>query len=106
MTRYTRARFSLLAAAGVLALGTSPTLAQDANALPEARPDSPESQQGEAKEEKLICRTEKVIGSRAKKRKTCLTRAQWEEVARRGNAFARSVVESGRTGMWDVPPGG
>ena len=45
------------------------------------------------------CRTESVIGSRAKKRKVCMTNAQWAEVARNGNERANKLVESGRAGM-------
>ena len=41
----------------------------------------------------IRCRTESVIGSRAKKRKVCLTNRQWEEFARRGNEVARRTVE-------------
>lgn len=45
------------------------------------------------------CRSETVIGSRAKKRKVCLTNRQWAEVARDGNAVATRVVEDARSGM-------
>lgn len=45
------------------------------------------------------CRSESIIGSRAKKRKVCLTNRQWAEVARDGNAVATRVVEDGRSGM-------
>jgi hypothetical protein len=31
--------------------------------------------------EKLICKSEKVTGSRLKKRRTCLTRQQWDDLA-------------------------
>ena len=31
--------------------------------------------------EKKICRTEKITGSRSRVRRTCLTRAQWDEIA-------------------------
>ncbi|QYJ07994.1 hypothetical protein [Qipengyuania flava] len=43
-------------------------------------------------EDPVICRTEKVIGSRAKKRKTCMKRSQWAAVSRKGNTFARQMV--------------
>ena len=55
-----------------------------------------------AKEEKITdkdhpdyvkCRSEKVIGSRAKRIRTCLTNREWEEFARRGNDNARKTVE-------------
>ena len=45
------------------------------------------------------CRTEPVIGSRAKKRRTCLTNRQWEEFARRGNDVARRTVEENAAGI-------
>ena len=45
------------------------------------------------------CRTERVIGSLAKRRKTCLTNRQWEEFARRGNDNARRTVEENAAGM-------
>lgn len=90
------------AMAAALAFG-APALAQDA-----AAPGEPDAQvaaaEDKAKEDKLICRTEKVIGSRAKRRKTCLTRSQWERVATKGNAFARALVEGAATGMWDGAP--
>jgi hypothetical protein len=47
----------------------------------------------------LRCRSERVIGSLAKRKKTCLTNKQWEEVARTGNRGARDIVESQQVGM-------
>ena len=47
----------------------------------------------------IKCRTERVIGSLAKRRKTCLTNRQWEEFARRGNDNARRTVEENAAGM-------
>ena len=90
---------AILAAVATLSFGTQ-AMAQDTGA--------DESQVEQAKEDsdKLICRTEKVIGSLAKRRKTCLTRAQWEAVARRGNAFSRSLVEGARSGMRLDDPAG
>lgn len=58
-------------------------------------------EQAAPQKEKLICRTEGVIGSRAKKRRVCLTKAEWEQVARQGNAYAYTIVESGRAGRMD-----
>ena len=45
------------------------------------------------------CRTERVLGSLAKRKKTCLTNRQWEEFARRGNENARRTVEDNAAGM-------
>lgn len=47
----------------------------------------------------VVCRSESVIGSRAKKRKVCLTNRQWAAVANDGNGLARKVVEDSRAGM-------
>ena len=46
----------------------------------------------------IKCRMEKVLGSLAKRRKTCLTNRQWEEFARRGNDNARKTVEQWAVG--------
>ena len=49
------------------------------------------------------CRTESVIGSRAKKRKVCLTNREWAEVARQGRGMATALVEGGRAGIdWEA----
>lgn len=45
------------------------------------------------------CRSERVIGSLAKRNKTCKTNREWEEVARVGNRGARDIVESQQVGM-------
>ena len=45
------------------------------------------------------CRSQSVIGSRAKKRRVCMTNREWAEAARKGNAMANTVVESGRAGI-------
>lgn len=93
-----------------LAAASHAAVAQDRPAsAPEApaRAQDPEPEETEeAKEvvDPVICREQKVIGSLAKRRKVCLAQSEWERVAREGNAFARSVVESGRGGMWEVPP--
>lgn len=91
---------ALAAIAGALAL-SAPSAAQEPES---AAADQTAAADTKAEDKKLICRTEKVIGSRAKRRKTCLTRAQWERVATKGNAFARSLVAGAATGMWDGAP--
>lgn len=92
-----------------LALAAAPpaVIAQEKSAsAPEAQSRSQEQGPKEAKEadDPVICREQKVIGSLAKKRNVCLALSEWKRVAREGNAFARSVVESGRSGTWHVPP--
>ena len=41
----------------------------------------------------MRCRTETIIGSRARTRKMCMTNREWEEFARAGNAGARSILD-------------
>lgn len=41
----------------------------------------------------LRCRSEPVIGSRARMRKICMTNREWEAYARTGNSDARAMVE-------------
>ena len=38
------------------------------------------------------CRTESVIGSRARKRRVCMTNAQWKQAERQGNRFAAETI--------------
>lgn len=47
----------------------------------------------------LRCRREPVIGSRAKKRKICMTNREWEKVARAGNRGARTIVADAQPGF-------
>ncbi|QYJ07992.1 hypothetical protein [Qipengyuania flava] len=91
---------ALAAVAGALAL-SAPSSAQEPETAGSGEAAAADTK---AEDKKLICRTEKVIGSRAKRRKTCLTRAQWEQVARKGNAFSRALVANAATGMWDGAP--
>ena len=84
-------------AALALSMLSSPLAAQTPK-----QTESEAEKQAAPQTEELICRTEKVIGSRAKKRRICLTEKQWRAVARKGGDFARALVESGRAGRrWD-----
>jgi hypothetical protein len=49
--------------------------------------------------EYVRCRSERVIGSLAKRKKTCMTNREWEAIARTGNRGARDIVESQQVGM-------
>ncbi|WP_242097909.1 hypothetical protein [Sphingomonas sp. CROZ-RG-20F-R02-07] len=66
-------------------LAQAPAFADDAVATKAATPPA----------EKLICKTETVVGSLIPGPKRCHTRAQWEEHARAGQAIARKLVEDG-----------
>lgn len=49
------------------------------------------------------CRTESVVGSRAKKRRVCLSNREWAQVARQGNGMAAALIEGGRAGIdWEA----
>ncbi len=39
------------------------------------------------------CRSEKVIGSLAKRRRICMTNREWAETSRKGNSMAREIAE-------------
>ena len=47
----------------------------------------------------IRCKTEPVIGSRARKRRVCLTNRQWAEVESQGKGIARGMVEDSSTGI-------
>lgn len=81
------------ALAAALAFPTLPALAQDATG------EQPSKVTDEDHPDFIKCRTERVIGSLAKRKKTCLTNRQWEEFARRGNENARRTVEDNAAGM-------
>ena len=85
------APFLTAAAAGLLSLGTHPALAQVASEEPPR--DATGKMTDKDQFDTVECRTEPVIGSRAKKRKICMKQSQWAEVGRKGNTFARQLVE-------------
>lgn len=76
---------------------SAPALAQDETAEPER--DASGKITDKDHPEYIRCRTESVIGSRAKKRKVCLTNRQWAEVGRDGSSLANRMVEEARAGM-------
>lgn len=81
---------SVLIAAAILATG--PVSAVDA---PQAQP----SPQPENKSDKIVCRTENEIGSMLKKKKICMTVAQWREVNfRSGSAVDHNSGSVPRSG--------
>ena len=47
----------------------------------------------------IRCKTEPIIGSRARKRRVCLTNRQWAEVESQGKGIARGMVEDSSTGI-------
>lgn len=94
-------RASLLPAVAALLL-TVPALAgQDGEQ--EAAPDAKGEITDRNHPDFVKCRKESVVGSRAKKRKVCLTNRQWAAVARQGRGMATELVEGGRGGIdWEA----
>lgn len=45
------------------------------------------------------CKSQRVIGSLAKRTKTCMTNREWEAATRTGNRGARDIVESQQVGI-------
>ena len=45
------------------------------------------------------CKSQAVIGSRAKRKRTCMTNHQWKMMARQGNQFSRDLVDQNRDGF-------
>lgn len=78
-------------------LATFPASAQDTQAEPER------DEKGRITDKKhpdyIRCRSEPVIGSHVKKRRVCLTNAEWARVAREGNGVAKKLVEDMASGM-------
>lgn len=48
---------------------------------------------GEDPDQRVRCQTRRVTGSNARRVRTCLTIAEWSELARTGNRDARRVVD-------------
>lgn len=84
-------------ALAALLLATQPAFAQD------EKTDPPRDEKGRITDkshpEYIRCRTEPVIGSRAKKRRVCLTNREWAQVGHDGNGVATRLVEDMRSGM-------
>lgn len=44
------------------------------------------------------CKSESIIGSRAKRKRTCLTNREWTRLQRRGNEASRDFVQDMQSG--------
>ena len=49
------------------------------------------------------CKSEAVLGSRARRKRTCMTNREWELVARRGNEATREFVDRNQPGFDRIP---
>ncbi|MEM7690534.1 MAG: hypothetical protein AAF291_16080 [Pseudomonadota bacterium] len=47
----------------------------------------------------IRCKSEAVIGSRARRKRTCMTNRDWELVQRRGNEASRDFVDQNQPGF-------
>jgi hypothetical protein len=47
--------------------------------------------------EKVVCKTEKVTGSRIKVKRTCRTRAEWDEISANARQGVNDLVRSADT---------
>lgn len=85
------------ATAATILIASAPALAQSDSSEPER--DAKGKIKDKDHPQYIKCRTEPVIGSRAKKRRVCLTNAEWDRVAREGNATADKLVEDMASGL-------
>ncbi|MDJ0979845.1 MAG: hypothetical protein QNI87_15070 [Erythrobacter sp.] len=49
------------------------------------------------------CKSKPVIGSRAQRKRTCMTNREWAEVARQGNDRSRDFVGDNQPGFQRIP---
>ncbi|MGB3471513.1 MAG: hypothetical protein WBA51_11885 [Erythrobacter sp.] len=49
------------------------------------------------------CKSEAVIGSRAKRKRTCMTNKEWALVSRRGNEASRDFIGDNQPGFGRIP---
>ena len=84
----------LAIAAGILALST-PALAQET--ADSASSEGGAEAQADAKSQEVVCRQlEAPINSRIRRKKTCLTRAQWEAKAEADREVVDDTMQRGR----------
>lgn len=85
-------RSSQLAAAAVFtilscALALGPDASAQTSAPPEKAPtEAGNSDEATADQDKLICRKDKVTGSRVRTTRICKTQAEWDDINRAGRA--------------------
>ena len=81
---------------------------ETAEAQPGPAPQDPNIEVVEKKPEKITdkthpdyvrCKSEAIIGSRAKRTRTCMTNKEWEIASRRGNEATRDFVRDNQPGF-------
>ncbi|MEL7198943.1 MAG: hypothetical protein AAGL10_11575 [Pseudomonadota bacterium] len=63
------------------------------------RPEKVEKITDKSHPDYVRCKSEAVIGSRAKRKRTCMTNREWALAQRRGNEASRSFVEDNQAGF-------
>ena len=95
-----------LVATSLLALQAAPATTQEAEA--KTAPNIEVIDKKPVKDKKITdrshpdyvrCKSEAVIGSRARRKRTCMTNREWELAARRGNEDSRNLVNQNRDGF-------
>ena len=69
-----------------------------ANAADEDEDDAPQK-------EKVVCKTEKITGSRIKSKRTCMTQKQWDEVAASARKGVDDLVRDSARALPSAPTG-
>ena len=80
------------------ALTISPAMAADADKT-ETKAQKPKKITDRRHPDYVRCRSEPIIGSLAKKRRVCMTNAQWTEYTRSGSRDAQQFVQDMQTGL-------
>lgn len=65
----------------------------------EQRPEKHKKITDEKHPDYVLCKSEAVLGSRAKRKRTCMTNRDWALVSRRGNEATRDFVGDNQPGM-------
>ncbi len=88
----------IISAFAVTAVSAPTALAADPDQA-EAKAKKPKKITDRRHPDYVRCRSEPIIGSRAKKRRVCMTNAEWVEFTRTGSRDAKQFVEDMQTGI-------
>ncbi len=65
----------------------------------ETKPEKPEKITDKAHPDYIRCKSESVIGSRARRKKTCMSNRDWALASRRGNEASRDFIGDNQAGF-------
>ena len=78
----------------------APQVATDPNIeVVEEKPKKPEKITDKSHPDYVRCKSEAVIGSRARRKRTCMTNREWALASRRGNEATRDFVGDNQPGF-------